>query len=141
MLGLPTPDVRRLLEQVQLGPHVLAMRPRQLSGGERQRVAIARALSSEPEFLVCDEITSALDVSIQASVIELLQQLQADRGIGVLFVTHNLPLVAAIADEVIVMQHGSVVEHGPVAGVIRRPATDYARELIGAVPARPTQTH
>lgn len=137
MLGLPQPDARALLEQVQLGAHVLAMRPRQLSGGERQRIAIARALSSSPEFLICDEITSALDVSIQASVVELLQRLQRDTGVGILFVTHNLPLVAAIADRVVVMQRGEVVEHGSVDGVLRRPTTDYARELIGAVPVRP----
>lgn len=137
MLGLPMPDPKQLLEQVALGPHVLSMRPRQLSGGERQRVAIARALSSAPEFLVCDEITSALDVSIQASVVELLHQLRRDTGIGVLFVTHNLPLVAAIADHVVVMQHGAVVERGTTQQVIRHPTTDYARELLSAVPSRP----
>jgi peptide/nickel transport system ATP-binding protein len=137
VLGLPSPDLRHLLEQVQLGAHVLSMRPRQLSGGERQRVAVARALSSSPEFLICDEITSALDVSIQASVVELIQRLQRSTGIGVLFVTHNLPLVGAIADRVVVMQRGLVVEHGSVDSVLRQPSTEYAVQLLDAVPSRP----
>lgn len=136
LLGLPRGDVRAWLERVQLGPHVMRLRPKSLSGGERQRVAIARALTTQPEFLVCDEVTSALDVSIQASVIELLRELQHDTGIGILFVTHNLPLVASIADRVVVMQHGSVVEHGVTGDVLHRPETAYARELIDAVPTR-----
>jgi peptide/nickel transport system ATP-binding protein len=129
-------DVSGWLERVQLGAHVRDHRPRNLSGGERQRVAIARALTTAPEFLICDEITSALDVSIQASVIELLQRLQHNTGIGILFVTHNLPLVAAIADRVVVMRDGCVVEQGGSDEVLHRPETDYARELIAAVPSR-----
>jgi peptide/nickel transport system ATP-binding protein len=129
-------DSEHWLERVRLGRHVLNQRPRQLSGGERQRVAIARALTTDPDFLICDEITSALDVSIQASVVNLLQDLQQETGIGILFVTHNLPLVAALADRVVVMQHGEVVEDGPTDQVLDAPQTVYAKQLLTAVPGR-----
>lgn len=136
VLGLEASEAEAWIERVQLGPHVLGMRPHQLSGGERQRVAIARALTTNPEFLICDEITSALDVSIQASVITLLQQLQSETGVGLLFVTHNLPLVAAIADDVVVMRAGEVVERGPVVAVVHEPTAAYTKELMDAVPRR-----
>jgi peptide/nickel transport system ATP-binding protein len=127
-------DATKWLERVRLGPHVLRQRPRQLSGGERQRVAIARALMTGPDFLICDEITSALDVSIQASVINLLQDLQQETGIGIVFVTHNLPLVSALADRVVVMQHGAIVEEGPTEQVLHAPRTAYTQQLLAAVP-------
>jgi peptide/nickel transport system ATP-binding protein len=135
--GLTHTDATKWLERVRLGPHVLRQRPRQLSGGERQRVAIARALMTEPDFLICDEITSALDVSIQASVINLLQDLQQETGIGIVFVTHNLPLVSALADRVVVMQHGVIVEEGPTETVMRAPRTTYTQQLLAAVPGHP----
>jgi peptide/nickel transport system ATP-binding protein len=136
LLRSPHRDIAGWIERVQLGRHVLGQRPRSLSGGERQRVAIARALTTEPEFLICDEITSALDVSIQASIVELLRGLQHETGVGILFVTHNLPLVASFADRVVVMRQGEVVEQGSTPSVLRHPATDYARDLIAAVPTR-----
>jgi peptide/nickel transport system ATP-binding protein len=133
--GLPSTS-EAWLERVRLGRHVLSQRPRQLSGGERQRVAIARALTTDPDYLICDEITSALDVSIQASIINLLQDLQQETGIGIVFVTHNLPLVAALADRVVVMQHGEVVEDGPTDQVLDSPRTAYTKQLLTAVPGR-----
>jgi peptide/nickel transport system ATP-binding protein len=133
-LGLGGVDARHWLERVNLRSHVLDQRPRQLSGGERQRVAIARALTTQPDFLICDEITSALDVSIQASVVNLLLDLQEETGVGILFVTHNLPLVAALADRVVVMKDGSIAEEGLIEPVLRQPQTAYTRELLDAVP-------
>ena len=108
--------------------------PDQLSGGERQRVAIARALILEPDLLVCDEVTSALDVSVQASVVELLRQLQAERGLSLIFITHNLPLVRSIADQVVVMNAGKVCERGPVEQVLEDPQDPYTVQLMADVP-------
>jgi peptide/nickel transport system ATP-binding protein len=108
--------------------------PDQLSGGERQRVAIARALVLEPDLLVCDEITSALDVSVQASVVELLRGLQAERGLSMIFITHNLPLVRSIADQVVVLNEGVICEDGPVADVLHSPKDPYTTQLLADVP-------
>ena len=108
--------------------------PDQLSGGERQRVAIARALILEPDLLVCDEITSALDVSVQASVVELLRGLQAERGLSMIFITHNLPLVRSVADQVVVLNEGVICEDGPVAEVLHSPKDPYTTQLLADVP-------
>ena len=108
--------------------------PDQLSGGERQRVAIARALILEPDLLVCDEITSALDVSVQASVVELLRGLQAERGLSMIFITHNLPLVRSVADQVVVLNEGVICEAGPVAEVLHSPKDPYTTQLLADVP-------
>ena len=108
--------------------------PHQLSGGQRQRVVIACALACEPRLLVADEPTTALDVSIQAQILDLLRGLADSRGIGILLVTHNMGVVAQIADTVTIMHRGHVVESGPVAQVLRQPKADYAKALIGAVP-------
>jgi peptide/nickel transport system ATP-binding protein len=123
-----------VLEQVSLSRDHLHRFPAQLSGGERQRVAIARALIAEPRYLICDEVTSALDVSVQASILQLLSKLQADRGLGLLFVTHNLPLVRSIADRVVVLRSGRIVERGTVGHVFASPEDEYTRRLLDDVP-------
>jgi peptide/nickel transport system ATP-binding protein len=124
-----------LLEQVALGPSVLKLQTNRLSGGERQRVAIARALAAEPDILVCDEITSALDVSVQGAIVELLEGLRHARGISMLFVTHNLALVRSIAARVQILNGGRLVESGPVVEVMDRPREDYTRQLLANSPS------
>ncbi|MGH2890538.1 MAG: ATP-binding cassette domain-containing protein [Solirubrobacteraceae bacterium] len=106
--------------------------PDQLSGGERHRVALARALTVEPELLVCDEVTSALDVSVQAAIVELLYRLQRTRGLTLLLITHNLALVRSLANDVLILRDGQIVEHGTT--VLDDPQSDYARELLANVP-------
>jgi peptide/nickel transport system ATP-binding protein len=108
--------------------------PDQLSGGQRQRVAIARALAVRPSVLICDEITSALDVSVQAVIIELLRELQATEHLSLLFITHNLGLASTLADEVLVLREGQIVEHGPTAEVLKSPADPYTRNLLSDIP-------
>jgi peptide/nickel transport system ATP-binding protein len=129
----------RALADVSLGADFLSRYPDQLSGGERQRVAIARALVVEPDLLICDEVTSALDVSVQAVIVELLRRLQAEHRIAMIFITHNLALVRSIAQSVIVLRNGAVVESGPVGQVLDRPADPYTARLMQDVPklARP----
>ena len=109
--------------------------PHQLSGGQRQRIMIAMALVLEPVLLIADEPTTALDVTTQAQILSLIKELQSRRGMGVLFITHDFGVVAEIADRVLVMQHGRIVEQGPVAEVLGRPRHEYTRMLIGAVPS------
>ncbi|RYJ25788.1 dipeptide transport ATP-binding protein DppD [Streptomyces sp. L-9-10] len=108
--------------------------PFQLSGGQRQRVVIAMAIANEPGLLIADEPTTALDVTVQAEILDLLRRLAADTGTGVLLVTHNMGVVADFADRVAVMYHGEIVETGPVEDVLLRPAHDYTRRLLAAVP-------
>jgi peptide/nickel transport system ATP-binding protein len=128
-------EVAGLLERVRL-PGRLAQRfPGELSGGERQRVAIARALAAQPDLLICDEITSSLDVSVQAAVLELLQDLRRDLHLSMLFITHNLGVVACIADTVLVMEHGSLCETGSVDEVLSAPGHAYTRSLLQAAPS------
>jgi peptide/nickel transport system ATP-binding protein len=130
-----TDRVVELLEQVALGPAVLHHQASRLSGGERQRVAIARALAAEPDVLVCDEITSALDVSVQGSIVALLESLRVSRGISMLFVTHNLALVRSIADRIQILNAGQVVESGPVVQVMDSPQDPYTKRLLASSPA------
>ena len=124
-----------VLEKVNLPGSYAGKYPDQLSGGERQRVAIARALVSNPEVLVCDEVTSALDVLVQAAIIDLLGDLRKQLGLAMLFVTHNLPLVRSIANEVAVMSEGRIVEIGPAESVIGNPQQSYTKSLILATPS------
>ena len=124
-----------VLEKVNLPGSYAGKYPDQLSGGERQRVAIARALVSNPMVLVCDEVTSALDVLVQAAIIDLLGDLRKQLGLAMLFVTHNLPLVRSIADEVAVMSEGRIVEIGPAESVIGNPQQSYTKSLITATPS------
>jgi peptide/nickel transport system ATP-binding protein len=123
------------LERVALSPGLIDRYPDQLSGGERQRVAVARALAAEPQVLVCDEITSALDVSVQAALVELLAELQHSMNLGLLFITHNLALIRTIADRVAVMSAGRIVESDAVESVFLSPKADYTRELLADTPS------
>lgn len=122
------------LQSVSLGPDFASRFPDQLSGGERQRVAIARALVVEPDILICDEVTSALDVSVQAIIIELLRTLQNERRLTMIFITHNLALVRSIAQNVLVLKDGEIMESGAVEDILERPKSSYTVQLMRDVP-------
>ncbi len=138
--GVPHADaIKRageLLELVDLPADAISRYPHQFSGGQRQRIAIARALALDPDVLVADEAVSALDVSVQAQVLELLDEIQTRLGIALLFITHDLRVAAQICDEVVVMQHGRVVEQGPAGEILTNPQQPYTRQLLEAAPGR-----
>lgn len=127
---------RELLELVGLPIDAIDRYPHQFSGGQRQRIAIARALAMEPEVIVADEAVSALDVSVQAQVLTLLNEIQLRLGIAVLFITHDLRVAAQICDDVLVMQRGRLIEYGPAAQVLGQPQAEYTRQLMEAAPGR-----
>ena len=138
LLGLRGAELTKrlagLLREVQLSPSHADRYPRNLSGGEKQRVAIACALAADPDLLVCDEITSALDVSVQASIIALLEGRMAMRDLSILFITHDLSVVGAFADRVAVMKEGEICEIGDTATVLQAPAHSYTSHLLAAAP-------
>jgi len=128
--------VEQLLEQVRLDQGLANSFPRALSGGQRQRVAIARALAASPKLLILDEAVAALDVSVQAQVLKLLEQIRAEMGVAFLFISHDLPVVRQVCDDIVVMRNGQIVERGTVEDVLSNPQEGYTRRLIASVPRR-----
>ena len=127
-------EVESLLEMVRLPATIATRYPTELSGGERQRVAIARSLGARPDLLVCDEVTSALDVSVQGAVLELLTELRRELSLSMLFISHDLGVVASISDRVLVLNRGEVCEQGPVRTLLQNPTHPYTQRLIAAAP-------
>lgn len=132
--GSKEEHARRLMHDVGLEDGSLYRFPHEFSGGQRQRINIARAISMKPDFIVCDEPVSALDVSVQAQVINLLEDLREKYNLSYLFISHDLSVVSHIADRVAVMNRGKIVEHGPTRDIIDNPQDPYTKELIAAVP-------
>jgi len=123
-----------LMDRIQLPRQALQRYPHQFSGGQRQRLAIARAVACQPRVLVADEAVSALDVSVQAQILELLREIQRDLRLGILFITHDLRVAAQLCDRVVVMSQGRIVEQGPTAQVFANPTDGYTRRLLAAAP-------
>lgn len=126
--------MRRVLDQVGMAAADVARFPHALSGGQRQRIGIARALMLEPQVLLCDEVTSALDVSVQAQILVLLDELRRELGLAMMFISHDLMVVRALADKVMVMRNGQCVEEGATSVVLSSPREDYTRKLLDSVP-------
>ncbi len=139
-MGRSDRDARvvELLEKVGLPADAMRRYPHQFSGGQRQRICIARALSSRPEFIICDECVSALDVSVQAQIVNLLQDLQDEFAITYLFIAHDLAVVEHMSHEVVVMQNGEIVEQGTAEQIYTNPQTEYTQRLLAAVPSMPS---
>jgi ABC-type oligopeptide transport system ATPase subunit len=133
-----TREVKELMDRVGMNPDYSDRYPHQFSGGQRQRIGIARALALRPRLIICDEAVSALDVSVQAQVLNLLQDLQADLGLSYLFISHDLSVIEHICDRVLVLNKGVVVEEGTALELFENPQDEYTRALLSAVPvARP----
>jgi peptide/nickel transport system ATP-binding protein len=123
-----------LLERVGLGESAMNRMPHEFSGGQRQRICIARTLACEPRFIICDESVSALDVSVQAQVLNLLKDLQQDFGLTYIFISHDLSVVKFVSDRIMVMNHGRIEEIGSAESIYNSPGQDYTRQLIKAIP-------
>jgi ABC-type oligopeptide transport system ATPase subunit len=127
----------KLMETVGLDPAVMKKYPHEFSGGQRQRIAIARALAPEPKLIIADEPVSALDVSIQSQILNLLKQLRADLGLTMIFISHDLGVVRYIADNIAVMYQGKIVEYGEAESVFHHPQHDYTKRLLASIPKLP----
>ncbi|HWC24419.1 MAG TPA: ATP-binding cassette domain-containing protein [Flexivirga sp.] len=127
-------EVARLLDLVELDPELAAAYPSQLSGGQRQRVGLARALGAQPDVVIADEITSALDVSVQGTVLNLIRDLQRELSTSMLFISHNLAVVRYVASSIAVMHQGRIVEYGPAEEILTNPQQPYTQELLAAIP-------
>ncbi|MFT4266780.1 MAG: ABC transporter ATP-binding protein, partial [Xenophilus sp.] len=125
-----------LMQLVRLKPEALRRYPSEFSGGQRQRICIARSLACEPKLLIADEAVSALDVSVQAQILKLLDEIQQKTGVGILFITHDLRVASQICHRVIVMRQGRIVEQGPAQEVLLAPRENYTRALLAAAPGR-----
>jgi len=126
--------VNELMKQVGLKPDMMERYPHEFSGGQRQRIGIARALAVKPKFIVCDEPVSALDVSVQAQIVNLLQDLQAELGLTYLFIAHDLGVIEHVSDQVLVMYRGKIVENASAEAIYENPQHDYTKKLLAAVP-------
>jgi len=127
-----TERIATVLEEVAVPAAAMDRYPHEFSGGQRQRIAIARAMVLEPKFVMLDEPTSALDMSVQAQIVDLLRKLQKDHELAYLFISHDLKVVRALANDVVVMRNGLVVEQGPAQQIFDKPETDYTRALLAA---------